>query len=131
MAVTPIAILSGLVVTLTYVVLRAEHFSNLMGVSTTAVIVATFFGIYLVFLVPRMFDVKNNHIARLARLLYVLLVIAVLTPSFGISFIRDFFDFTMPAWQNAWPLAIVIIGVAILQWKIASDAGKHIKNREP
>ena len=130
-AVTPIAILSGLVVTLTYVVLRAEHASNLMGVSTTAVIVATFFGIYLVFLVPLMFDVKNNRIAKLARLLYVLSVIAVITPSFGLSFIRDFFDFTMPAWQNAWPLAIVIIGVAILQWKIASDAGKHIKNREP
>ena len=130
-AVTPIAILSGLVVTLTYVVLRAEHASNLMRVSTTAVIVATLFGIYLVFLVPRMFDVKNNHIARLARLLYVLSVILVITPSFGLSFIRDFFDFTMPAWQNAWPLSIVIIGVAILQWKIASDAGKHIKNREP
>jgi protein-S-isoprenylcysteine O-methyltransferase Ste14 len=93
------------------------------------VIIATLFGIYLVFLVPRMFDIRNNRKAKLARWLYVLTVLLVITPSFGISFIRDFFDFTVPAWQNTWPLLLLVIGFAVLQWKIAGDAGKRFKNR--
>lgn len=130
-AVAPIAALSGLAVTLTYTVLRIVHPLNPQGVSTTTVIIATLFGIYLVFLVPRMFDIKNNHKAKLARLFYVLTVLLVMTPSFGISLLRDFFDFTMPAWQNTWPLMIVISGIAIMQWVIANNAGKRFKNREP
>jgi cation-transporting ATPase E len=131
LAVAPIAALSGIVVTITYTVLRLIHPSNLVGVSTTTVIVATFFGIYLVFLVPRMFDVRNNREARLARALYIVAVIFVLIPSFGLSFVRDFFDFTMPAWQNTWPLLLLIAGTAVVQWMIARSAGIRLKKREP
>ncbi len=130
LAVAPIAVLSGVVVTVSYTVLRMIHPSDLVGVSTTTVIVATFFGIYLVFLVPRMFDVKNDRTARLARLLYILGVVFVLIPSFGLSFTRDFFDFTTPAWQNTWPLLLLIVATALLQWRLARDAGIRLKRRE-
>lgn len=131
LAVAPIAVLSGVVVTFTYTMLRMMHPTDLVGISTTTVIVATFFGIYLVFLVPRMFDVKNNRSARLARLLYALSVAVVLIPSFGLSLVRDFFDFTTPAWQNTWPLLALIIVTALAQWKIANDAGIRLRKREP
>lgn len=131
LAVAPIAALSGIVVTISYVFLRATHPTDLAGVSTTTVLVATFFGIYLVFLVPRMFDVRNNREAQLARLLYILAVVFVLIPSFGLSFARDFFDFTAPAWQNTWSLLLLIIVTAILQWIIARRAGMRLKKREP
>ncbi len=131
LAVAPIAVLSGIAVTITYAMLRVLHPEDLVGVSTTTVIVATFFGIYLVFLVPRMFDVRNDRTARLARLLYTLCVLLVLITSFGLSFVRDFFDFTTPAMQNTWPLLVVIIATTVLQWKIAKMAGVRLKNREP
>jgi cation-transporting ATPase E len=130
LAVVPIAILSGLTVTLTYLVLRILHPDDLMGVSTTTMIVATFFGIYLVFLVPRMFDLKNNLKARLAMIFYVVAVILVFIPSFGLSFFRDFFDFSMPAWQNASSLLVVVLGIAVLQWLIADATGKRLRDRQ-
>jgi magnesium-transporting ATPase (P-type) len=129
-AVLPIAVLSGITVTLTYAVLRMLHPDNLNGVSTTTVIIATMFGIYLVFLVPRMFDLRNNLKARLARLFYVGSVILVMTPSFGISFISDFFDFSMPIWQDTLPLLALILTVIIVQWIIAGHAGERLKSRE-
>ena len=130
-AVSPIAALSGIVVTITYTVLRIMHPTDIQGVSTTTVIIATFFGVYLVFLVPRMFDVKNDRTARLARLLYILSVSFVLISSFGLSLVRDFFDFTTPAWQNTWPLLGLIVATAIWQWQIAGQAGRRLKQREP
>lgn len=130
-AVGPIAILSGLAVTITYSVLNLVHPENPSGVSTTTVLVATFFGVYLVFLVPRMFDVKNNRTTRLARLLYILAVIVVIIPSFGLGIVRNFFDFTTPAWQDTWLLFVLIVAVAILQWRIAQRAGDRLKRREP
>ena len=129
-AVAPIAVLSGIAVTTSYIMLRAIHPNDITGVSTTTVIVATFFGIYLVFLVPLMFDVKNTRKARLSRLFYILTVAIIVFPSFRISFIRDFFDFTMPAWEYAWPLLVVIICIAALQWQIAVSAGNRLKARE-
>ncbi len=129
-AVAPIAVLSGIMITSAYALLHVMHPSDPSGVSTTTVIIATFFGIYLVFLVPRMFDVRNNRKAQLARILYILMVLLVIIPSFGISFIRDFFDFSMPAVQNTWPLLIMIFGTAILQWIIADRAGRRLKKRE-
>lgn len=130
-AVAPIAALSGVVVTITYMVLLALHPADIDGVSTTTVLVATFFGIYLVFLVPRMFDVKNNRAARLARLLYILSVMLVIIPSFGLGFARDFFDFTTPAWRDTLPLLLLIIVTATLQWRLARSAGERLKQREP
>jgi protein-S-isoprenylcysteine O-methyltransferase Ste14 len=116
-------------ITSAYALLHVMHPLDASGVSTTTVIISTFFGIYLVFLVPRMFDVRNNRKAQLARILYILTVLLVIIPSFGLSFIRDFFDFSMPAIQNTWPLLIMIFGTAILQWIIADKAGKRLKER--
>lgn len=129
-AVAPIAALSGIMVTITYSVLRMLHPHDLSGVSTTTVLVATFFGIYLVFLVPRMFNVRNNRTSRLARILYTLAVITVVIPSFRFSIARDFFDFTTPAWQDTWPIFTAIVVVAILQFYIATKAGQRLRHRE-
>ncbi|CAN5385433.1 HAD-IC family P-type ATPase [soil metagenome] len=129
-AVAPIAVLSGVMVTITYGALRMLHPEDLSGVSTTTVLVATFFGIYLVFLVPKMFNIRNNRTSRLARLLYVLAVIIVIIPSFRLSIARDFFNFTTPAWQDTWPIFVTLIVVATLQFYIATMAGKRLRNRE-
>lgn len=130
-AVAPIAILTGFAVTSTYLFLRFMHPDDLSGVSTTTVLVATFFGIYLVFLVPKMFDVISNSETRFARLLYISTVAIVVVSSFGIGLLRDFFDFTTPAWQNTLPLLVLISCTAMLQWKIAEGAGRRLKLREP
>jgi len=130
LAVAPIAILSGIMITATYVVLSSVYANNLHGVSTTTVIIATFFGIYLVLLVPRMFDIKNTKKTQLARALYVLTVFLVIVPVFRFSIIRDFYDFTTPVWQKAWFLIVAIIGVAFLQWLIAGYVGRNLKKRD-
>jgi cation-transporting ATPase E len=130
-AVSPIAVLSGLMVSASYAYLRVIHPNDASGVSTMTVLIATFFGIYLVFLVPRMFEVINTKKARLARILYVLAVGFVAIPSFGLSFLRDFFDFTTPAWHNTWPLLFAILIVILLQWRLANEAGRRFRKREP
>jgi cation-transporting ATPase E len=130
MAIAPIAALSGAAVTVIYTALTMMYRYDPAGVSTTTVLIATFFGIYMVFLVPRMFDVRNNREAQLARILYILVVVLFVIPSFGIGFIRDFFDFTTPAWRNTWPLLVVITGIAFAQWRIAGNVGKLLRKRE-
>jgi len=130
LAIAPVAVITGIVVSMTYGFLRMLHPLDPTGVSTTTVLVATFFGIYLVFLVPRMFDVVTTNKARIARALYVLAVIIVIVPSFGLSFVRDFFDFTTPAWQNTWPLVLLVIAAAATQWFIVGRAGKRFKKRQ-
>jgi protein-S-isoprenylcysteine O-methyltransferase Ste14 len=116
-------------VTITYSALHILHPADPSGVSTTTVLVATFFGIYLVFLVPRMFNLKSNRTTRLARLLYIFAVVIVVIPSFGLTIARDFFDFTTPAWKDTWLLFAALIGVAILQFYIAHKAGQRFENR--
>ncbi len=130
LAITPIAVLSGIVVTISYTYLYMIHPGDFSGVITTTVIIATFFGVYLVFLVPKMFSIVINRDALLARVLYILSVIFVVSISFGFGFMRDFFDFTAPAWRDTLPLALLITCVAIIQWRIASAAGNRIKLRK-
>jgi cation-transporting ATPase E len=129
-AVAPIAVLSGVMITSAYTLLHLMHPADLMGVSTTTVIIATFFGVYLVYLVPRMFNVKNNRKSQIARILYTVMVLAVITTSFGFDYFRDFFNFTMPAGRNSWPLIFMILVTAILQWIIAGSAGKRIRMQD-
>lgn len=126
-AVAPISILSGLAVTITYVSLRIMHPDDISGVATTTVIIATLFGVYLVFLVPRMFDVIKNRKTRLARLTYLVAAISMVLISFGFGLVRDFFDFTTPAWQNTWPLLLMIVLTMWLQWIFAKNASKRFK----
>lgn len=127
-AVAPIAFLSGIMVASAYMILNTLHPNDPQGVATMTVLLATFFGIYLVFLAPKMFDIKHTHKSRFALSLYSLVIVLVVLPSFGIDFVRDFFNFTTPAWQNVWLIMIAVVGVAVLQWKIATDAGKRSKS---
>lgn len=131
MAIAPIATLSGIAVTSTYAILSRLHPEDIKGIMTSTVIMATLFGINMVFLVPRMFDVKNTKKAKVARFFYVTAVALIVFPSFKFAFIRDFFDFTMPAWTSTWPLVVLLIGIVIFQWRIAISAGDRIKRREP
>lgn len=126
LAVLPIAILSGIAVLVTYALLAQQHPEAKASVATTTVIVATFFGIYLVFLASRMLNVVYDRSARMARALYILAAIFVASISFGVGFTRDFFDFTSPAWQNSWPALLVIVNIAVIQWWIAGRAAKRL-----
>lgn len=122
--VAPIAAISGVVVALVYLRLLALHPEDIDGVATSTVLVATFFGVYLVFLVSKMFKAVNNRTAKLARVLYILTVAFVVTVSFGFGVTRDFFDFTAPAWRDAWPLLLLIVFAILLQWLIADRVAK-------
>lgn len=122
--VAPIAVISGVVVALSYLRLLATHPDDPEGVATTTVLIATFFGVYLVFLMRKMFRAVNNRTARLARILYLLSVIFVVVVSFGFGFTREFFDFTAPALQQSWPLLLMITFAVLLQWLIADRVAK-------
>lgn len=129
-AVAPIAILSGSVVTLAYWYLSKLAPNEPMAVATTSVIISTFFGVYLVFLVPQMLRVTYDFTAKLARTLYIVAAIFIASVSFGLGFTRNFFDFTMPAFDHFFPVLLVIVAVACLQWIIASKMGRRIQKRE-
>ncbi len=125
--ILPISIISGLTVALSYVRLLATHPEDQAGVATTTVLIATFFGVYVVFLVSKMFRVVQNRTTQLARLLYLLSVIFVLSISFGFGLARDFFSFTAPAWRDMWSLALMIPIAILLQWLIADRVSRMKK----
>ncbi|MBH1956351.1 HAD-IC family P-type ATPase [Candidatus Saccharibacteria bacterium] len=127
--VAPIAILSGLGVAFIYSYLLLQHPGDRAGVATTTVIVATFFGVYLVFLASRILNVTYDRTAKLARILYLLAVIFVASVSLGFGFSRDFFDFTSPNWQNSWPALLLIANIVAIQWWLAQRASKKLKKR--
>jgi cation-transporting ATPase E len=129
--VAPIAIISGVVVALSYLRLLATHPDDPEGVATTTVLIATFFGVYLVFLMGKMFRAINNRTAKLARVLYILAVLFVVIISFGFGFTREFFDFTVPALQQSWPLLLMIGFAVLLQWLVADRVAraKKVMNR--
>ena len=130
-AVAPLAVLSGIVVALTYIVLSFAHVDRPMDVATITVVVATLMGIYLVFLVPHMYDLKFDGKAKRARLLFVFMVLIFITPSFGSATVREFFDFSVPEMTNVFiPLIAMIIAIAVIQWNLATRAGKRIKQRD-
>jgi cation-transporting ATPase E len=129
-SVAPIAAISGFVVATCYAMLYHAYPHDYAGVTTTTVLIATFFGIYLVFLVPKMLHVKINRTAGLARILYIACVLFVTIPSFGFDVARDFFSFVMPAGFQVWPLWLLIIGAASIQFVIADYAGRRLIRRE-
>lgn len=131
-AVIPIALLSGITVTASYIFLHLLHPNNPTGVATMTVLIATFFGIYLVFLSSKMFVIKHTRKTEIALSLYLLVTVLIGLPTFGIHLIRDFFNFSMPMPLSKNVLIILggIIVVAALQWKIASDAGKRVRARK-
>ena len=129
-SVLPLAILSGLTVTFSYWYLLQLSPDDLTGVSTTTVIIATYFGILMVFLVPMMIRATLNRAAVLARILYVLVASLVLFVSFGFGFTRDFFDFTAPSLTGFLPLTFLLVGVTTLQVILAKRAGRRVAKRE-
>lgn len=123
-AVAPIALLTGLTVAFTYWSGVTLHPHQAAEAATMTVLTATFFGIYLVFLVGPMLGVILDKRAHLARTLYMAGVLFVTLVSFGIEPLRQFFDFTMPNVALLWPGIAVVIPVALAQWWLARRAGR-------
>lgn len=123
-AVAPIALLTGLTVAFTYWSSVTLHPHQAAEAATMTVLTATFFGIYLVFLVGPMLGVILDKRAHLARTLYLAGVLFVTLVSFGIEPLRQFFDFTMPNVALLWPGIAVVIPVALAQWWLARRAGR-------
>ena len=130
LAVLPISLISGITVTLSYWYMNMIGNANHKSIATTTVIIATFFGTYLVFLMSRMLRVTYDVWAKIARTLYIIAAVVVASVAFGFGFTRDFFDFTRPSFIDLLPLSIVIVLAAILQWKLANNAGRRIAKRE-
>ena len=123
-AVAPIALLTGLTVAFTYWSGVTLHPHQAAEAATMTVLMATFFGIYLVFLVGPMLGVVLDKRAHLARTLYLAGVLFVTLVSFGIEPLRQFFDFTMPNVALLWPGIAVVVPVALAQWWLARRAGR-------
>ncbi|QJU08326.1 HAD family hydrolase [Candidatus Saccharibacteria bacterium oral taxon 488] len=123
-AVAPIALLTGLTVAFTYWSGVTLHPNQAAEAATMTVLTATFFGIYLVFLVGPMLGVVLDKRAHLARTLYMAGVLFVTLVSFGIEPLRQFFDFTMPNITLLWPGIAVVVPVALAQWWLARRAGR-------
>lgn len=128
-AVTPIALVSGVAVSITYLMLRAMQPHDQDTVSTMTVLVATFFGIYLVFLAGPMLGVVLDRRAKTARMLYIAAALLVASTSFAVPLLRRFFDFTIPTLAMIGPVAGVVVIAALLQWHLARRAGKIYQNR--
>ena len=128
-AVTPIALVSGAAVSITYLMLRAMQPHDQDTVSTMTVLVATFFGVYLVFLVRPMLGVVLDRRAKTARTLYIAAALLVASTSFAVPLLRRFFDFTIPTLAMIGPVAGVVVIAALLQWHLARRAGKIYQNR--
>ena len=126
LAVLPIALLTGLTVAFTYWIMSVVFPGHAAEVATMTVLTATFFGVYLVFLVGIMLDVTIDKAAKRARLLYLLSVVIVAAGSFGFGFLRDFFDFTVPNLFIMWPAIGVIILATLTQLFIARRVGRRI-----
>ena len=128
-AVTPIALVSGVAVSITYLMLRAMQPHDQDTVSTMTVLVATFFGVYLVFLVGPMLGVVLDRRAKTARMLYIAAALLVASTSFAVPLLRRFFDFTIPTLAMIGPVAGVVVIAVLLQWHLARRAGKIYQNR--
>lgn len=129
-AVAPIALLTGLTVAFTYWSGVTLHPHQAAEAATMTVLTATFFGVYLVFLVGPMLGVILDKRAHLARTLYMAGVLLVTLVSFGVEPLRQFFDFTVPNIILLWPGIVVVVIVALVQWWLARRAGKKLITRE-
>mgnify|MGYP001018738420 FL=1 len=129
LAVLPIALLTGLTVAFTYWIGSAIFPDRPEEVATMTVLTATFYGVYLVFLVGIMLDVTIDKAAKRARLLYLLSVVVMAAGSFGFGFLRDFFDFTVPNLFIMWPAIGAIVLAALIQLFIARRVGRLIDSQ--
>ena len=130
MAVLPISVISGLTVTFSYWYMSKIGTADHKSVATTTVIIATFFGMYLVLLMPRLLRMTYDVWAKVARTLYIVAAVVVASVAFGFGFARSFFDFTQPAFADLLPVSGFIVVAVMLQWYIANRAGRRIARRE-
>lgn len=128
-ATLPIAALSGIAVAFTYWSVEKWYPGHHLDGVTMVTIVATFFGIYLVILASKMLAVVYNRTARIARLLYIVSAGVIGVLSFGFVPLRDFFDFTQPNWGHLFPALLVIVLVAIIQYRLAVRAGDALRQK--
>ncbi len=129
-AVAPIALLSGLAVSASYALTLWLHPGMARGdASTNTIIIATFFGVYLVFLASKMLDVAYDRPAKLARIFYVVSASGVALLTFGSRLVREFFDFSRPSWAYLWPTLAIVIAVAALQYWLAAKAGQRLRQK--
>lgn len=124
-AIAPIGFISGVSLALSYVLMTAVHPDNQEAVSTALVLVTTFFGVYLVFLAPKLLAMKNNKNARAARLFYTISVIIFALVGFGTHTIRGFFEFAQPSLLYIWPALPVVFVAALIQYVLAVKIGKR------
>lgn len=123
----PLAVLSGLSVTLTYLYCISIGLTH-PAAGTVSVVVATILGINIVFRAPQMLAVVTTKSLFTARLFYIGTALVIATGSFGFSFSRNFFDFAQPTaaqFMHAWPVALIILIALSLQFAWAS----YIKRR--
>jgi len=127
-AVAPIALISGVAMVACYALtLGLNPGMSHADAATNTIIVATFFGVYLVFLASRMLNVTYDGPARLARIFYIVSASSVALLAFGSQFVRDFFDFTRPNWAFLWPTIAIVVAAATLQYWLAARAGNRLK----
>ncbi len=125
LSIAPIAVITGLTVAFTYWVTSIIYPDKPVNVATVTVMTATFFGVYMVFLVAKMLGVTLDQSAKLARIIYLLMVSVVSVIIFGTSFLRDFFDFSTPTIWILWPAIGVIALAAAVQWQLAKSRAKR------
>lgn len=132
-AVLPIAALSGAAVAASYWFLTHTAGSgHQTGIATTTVLIAACFGMYMVFLVPRMFPLVIQRPARVAQALYVLASVATFTAIFSVPWVRSFFDFTRPVLPGGFQVILLgagLLATMVTQWYLARRAGHSIAAR--
>lgn len=129
----PMAITSGIAVTLTYMYAIDTLKLPYATAGTISVVVATILGANMVFQAPRMLAVVATRSLRLARTVYVIAAIIVAGVSFGFTISRNFFDFTRPTPEqfiHTWPVWLLIIAALATQYAIASIARQRLLTRE-
>lgn len=128
----PMAIVSGLAVTLTYLYATDHLKLSYMAAGTISVVVATILGANMVFQAPRMLAVVPTKSLRLARTLYIVAASMVAYISFGFTISRDFFDFARPTPEqfiHTWPIALIIVSAGVAQYAWASIVKRRLLNK--
>lgn len=128
----PMAVVSGIAVTLTYLYTIDSLKLSYMAAGTISVVVATILGANMVFQAPRMLGVVATHTLRLARILYICIALVVASASFGFTISRDFFDFARPTlsqFVHTWPIALVIISAVTIQYVWAGIVKKRLLDK--
>lgn len=128
----PMALVSGLAVSLTYLYSIDYLRLSYMAAGTISVVVATILGANMVFQAPRMLAVMATRTLRLARILYICIALLVASASFGFTISRDFFDFARPTPEqfiHTWPIALIIVSAGVAQYAWASIVKRRLLNK--